>query len=70
MTRIRLQSLANVFGGLVIVIQAKVQASRYASHFSSSVLIAGGVLLLVSGVAGLFAPESRATYSTTPPNER
>jgi uncharacterized membrane protein YjjP (DUF1212 family) len=70
MTRYRIQSLANVFGGLTIMIQARFQPSRYATPFSSKMLLGGGVLLLISGVALFFAPESRAGHATTPPNER
>ena len=70
MTRYRIQSLANVFGGMAIVIQAKFQPSPYASPFSSRMLLGGGAFLILSGVALFFAPESRAGHATTPPNER
>ena len=70
MTRYRIQSVVNVFGGLTIMIQARFQPSRYDTPFSSKMLLGGGVILLISGVALFFAPENRAGYATTPPNER
>ena len=69
MTRYRIQGLANVFGGLMIVIQARFHPSRYDTHFSSRMFLGSGVLLITSGAALFFALESRAGHATTPPNE-